>query len=172
MLAAMAVCNLDELPAWAAELLDGARVAHLGLVDDRSRPRVLPVTFAIADGRIWSAVDAKPKRAAGEQLARVRFLRANPLAALTVDHYRDDWTQLAWVQILGSVEIVLVGDAPIALAALIAKYEPYRRSAPPGPLLALTPERCLHWRATRSPARTGTESRLAGGASRQVQRGS
>lgn len=168
----MTVRNLVELPAWAAELLDDARVAHLGLVDDRSRPRVLPVTFAIAGGRIWSAVDAKPKRVVGEKLARLRYLRANPLAALTVDRYRDDWTQLAWVQVLGSVEIVQVGEAPTALAALTAKYEPYRRSPAPGPLLALTPERCLHWRATRSPARTGTESRLAGGASGQVQRGS
>ena len=163
---------LDELPAWAAELLLRARVAHLGLVDDTGRPRVLPVTFAVADRRIWSAVDDTPKRAAGERLARVRYLRANPFAAVTVDRYSDDWTQLAWVQILGSVEIVAVVDAPPAVAALVSKYEPYRGSPPPGPLLALTPERCLHGRATRSPARTGTDSRLARGASGQVQRGS
>ncbi len=143
----MTACNLAQLPAWAAQLLQAARVGHLGLLDDRGRPRVLPVTFAVAQGRIWSAVDEKPKRAAGEDLARVRFLRANPLAALTVDRYADDWAQLAWVQILGSVEIVQPNQAQAALAGLIAKYEPYRRSLPPGPLLALEPERCLHWRA-------------------------
>jgi hypothetical protein len=36
---------------------------------------------------------------------------------------------------------------PEALAALGAKYEPYRRRPPGGPLLELTPERALHWRA-------------------------
>jgi PPOX class probable F420-dependent enzyme len=143
----MMACNLALLPGWSTQLLHDARVAHLGLLDDRGRPRVLPVTFAVAQGRIWSAVDEKPKRVAGEGLARIRFLRTNPLAALTVDRYADDWEQLAWVQILGSIEIVQPNQAPAALAGLIAKYEPYRRSPPPGPLLALAPERCLHWRA-------------------------
>ncbi len=149
----MAPCNLAELPAWSAQLLDTARVAHLGLLDDRRRPRVLPVTFAVAEDRIWSAVDDKPKRVAGEELARVRFLRANPLAALTVDRYADDWADLAWVQILGTVEILQASRAPAALAGLIAKYEPYRRLPPSGPLLALKPERCLYWRATRGDER-------------------
>lgn len=39
------------------------------------------------------------------------------------------------------------------LASLVAKYAPYRESRPPGPLLALEPERCLFWRA--SDARPG-----------------
>ncbi len=145
----MAACNLAELPAWSAQLLDTARVAHLGLLDDRRRPRVLPVTFALAGGRIWSAVDHKPKRVAGEELARVRFLRTNPFAALTVDRYAEDWTHLAWVQILGTVEILQPSQAPAALAGLVAKYEPYRQLPPSGPLLALKPERCLFWRATQ-----------------------
>jgi hypothetical protein len=33
------------------------------------------------------------------------------------------------------------------MAALVAKYEPYRDDPPPGPLLVLLPERALHWRA-------------------------
>jgi PPOX class probable F420-dependent enzyme len=143
----MATCNLDELPAWAADLLGSARVAHLGLLDDRDRPRVQPITFVLAQRRIWSAVDDKRKRARGEDLARVRFLRRNPHASLTVDRYSDDWTQLAWVQVLATVEIVQTADAPAALAGLVAKYEPYRESAPAGPLLALDPQRCLYWRA-------------------------
>src|ERR1700747_592257 len=42
--------TLDELPGWARTLLAEARVGHLGLIDGQGRPRVLPVTFAIADG--------------------------------------------------------------------------------------------------------------------------
>jgi PPOX class probable F420-dependent enzyme len=126
-------------------LLETARVGRLGLLDEEGAPRVLPVTFAMAEGRIWSAVDRKPKRA-GEP-ARLRFLRRDPRAALTVDQYSDDWEQLAWVQVLGEVEIVEAGEGAAGLDALREKYEPYREEAPPGPLLALEPRRYLWWRA-------------------------
>jgi PPOX class probable F420-dependent enzyme len=133
------------LVAWANELLESARVARLGLLDLEGAPRVLPVTFAVADGRIWSAIDQKPKRA-GEP-ARLRFLRRDARAALTVDRYSDDWEQLAWVQVLGRISIIEVADGQAGLAALSVKYEPYREEAPPGPLLAMDPRRYLSWRA-------------------------
>jgi PPOX class probable F420-dependent enzyme len=134
-----------ELAAWANELLETARVGRLGLLDLEGAPRVLPVTFAVAEGRIWSAIDRKPKRSA--EPARLRFLRHDPRAALTVDRYSDDWEELAWVQVLGRVEIVDTTDGAAGLGALSEKYEPYREQAPPGPLLALRPERYLWWRA-------------------------
>jgi PPOX class probable F420-dependent enzyme len=126
-------------------LLESERVARLGFLDEEGAPRVLPVTFAVAEGRIWSAIDQKPKRTA--ELARVRFLRRDPRAALTVDRYSDDWEKLAWVQVLGRVSIVEVGDGGAGLEALRAKYEQYRDDMPPGPLLALEPKRYLWWRA-------------------------
>jgi PPOX class probable F420-dependent enzyme len=134
-----------ELVAWANNLLDTARVGRLGLLDEDGAPRVLPVTFAAAAGRIWSAIDRKPKRAA--EPARLRFLRRDPRAALTVDRYSDDWDELAWVQVLGRVEIVEAANGPAGMEALSQKYEPYGAEAPPGPLLALEPERYLWWRA-------------------------
>jgi PPOX class probable F420-dependent enzyme len=124
-------------------MLDSARVARLGLVDDHDRPRVLPVTFAVHEGTLYSAIDQKPKRT--PEPARVRYLRRRPEAALTVDHYEDNWTRLAWVQLLGRVEVV--ADETAGLDALVAKYEQYRAEPPPGPLLKLVPERALHWRA-------------------------
>jgi PPOX class probable F420-dependent enzyme len=147
MVAAMGGFNPAELPAWGAELLERSRVGHLGLLDEEGRPRVLPVTFALAQGRIWSAVDEKPKRVPARRLARVRFLRRDPRAALTVDRYSEDWRELEWVQVLGAVRIVEVHDEPAGLASLVAKYGPYRDSSPPGPLLALDPVRFLFWRA-------------------------
>jgi PPOX class probable F420-dependent enzyme len=139
------VKTLVELPLWARELVYGAPVGRLGFVDDEGRPRVLPVTYAIRHGAIWSAVDRKPKRP-GEP-ARVRYLRRRPDAALTIDFYSDDWGELAWVQILGRVALITVAEAPDAVAALVAKYESYAYEAPPGPLLRLEPERILCWRA-------------------------
>jgi PPOX class probable F420-dependent enzyme len=137
--------TLEELPLWARELVYSASVGRLGYLDDEERPRVLPVTYAVLDGALWSAVDRKPKRS-GEP-ARVRYLRCRPDAALTIDDYSDDWTRLAWVQILGQVAVVTIAEAPDAVAALVAKYEPYADEPPPGPLLRLQPERILCWRA-------------------------
>jgi PPOX class probable F420-dependent enzyme len=139
--------------AWANELLEEARVARLGMLDLEGAPRVLPVTFAMAEGRIWSAIDQKPKRA-GEP-ARLRFLRREPRAALTVDRYSDDWDELAWVQVLGRVSILQLDDGRVGLEALSAKYEQYREEPPPGPVLALHPERYLWWRAAGPEARGG-----------------
>jgi PPOX class probable F420-dependent enzyme len=136
-----------QLPRWATSLLATARVAHLGLLDDDDDLRVLPITFALHGGAVWSAVDAKPKRRPGAELARVRFLRRRPRAALTVDRYDDDWSELAWVQLLGLVEVLEASQAPDALDALVDKYPSYADRRPDGPLLRLAPERALHWRA-------------------------
>jgi PPOX class probable F420-dependent enzyme len=138
---------LDELPDWARALLEQGRVAHLGLRDADGAPRVLPVTYAAWAGALWSAVDDKPKRRPGEELARVRWLRADPRAALTVDRYAEDWTRLAWVQVLGDVAVLDVAQHPDALRALAARYAPYREREPRGPLLRLAPRRVLYWRA-------------------------
>lgn len=136
----------DLYSDWERELLRAARVARLGLLDEDGAPRVLPVTFALAGGRIWSAIDRKPKRS-GAEPARLRFLRRRPRVALTVDRYDDDWSRLAWVQVLGAASIHDAGAEPEAMAALAAKYAPYRDQAPPGPLIAIEPERVLSWRA-------------------------
>jgi PPOX class probable F420-dependent enzyme len=146
MLGRMEAKTLEELPLWAKELVYSSNVGRLGHLDEDDRPRVLPVTYAVHDGAIWSAVDRKPKRP-GEP-ARVRYLRRRPEAAMTVDHYDDDWAKLAWVQILGRVDLKTVEEAPRAVAALADKYEAYAYEPPPGPLLRLAPTRILCWRAS------------------------
>jgi hypothetical protein len=116
------------------------------------------VTFALWDGALWSAIDRKPKR---REPARIRYLARRPDASLTVDRYAEDWADLAWVQVLGRVEILALkgGDSETppdersnravegALAALSDKYPQYRDEPPPGPLLRLDPRRTLCWRA-------------------------
>ena len=138
--------KIEALPEYARELLETGRVGRLGLLDGVGHPRVLPVTFALHEGALWSAVDHKPKRA-DRELARVRWLRRRPEAALTVDLYDNDWSRLRWVQVLGAVEVVDVAAAEHALDALVAKYPQYRDQRPAGPLLRLTPKRVLHWSA-------------------------
>jgi PPOX class probable F420-dependent enzyme len=136
---------LAGLPGYARELLANGRVGHLGLLDDGGRPRVLPVTYAVADAALWSAIDWKRKER--EEPARVRWLRGRPEAALTVDFYDDDWSRLAWVQVLGQVAVLDAADAASGMAALTEKYPQYAERPPAGPVLRLTPERALHWSA-------------------------
>jgi PPOX class probable F420-dependent enzyme len=136
--------RFDEMPAWAAALLERERVGRLGLLDDGGRPRVLPVTYALAAGALWSAVDDKPKTGVP---ARVRYLRRRPQAALTADRYDDDWSRLAWVQVLGDVAVLGLAESGEGLDALTAKYEQYRATRPPGPFLRLVPERVVCWSA-------------------------
>jgi PPOX class probable F420-dependent enzyme len=142
-----AAASLETLPGWARELLDSEKVGHLGLIDDEGSPRVLPVTFAVVGGDVCSAVDDKPKRDPGAELARVRWLRARPRSTLAVDRYSEDWEELAWVQVIGATAILDLEGQERALEALSARYPPYRERRPPGPLLRLTPERCVCWRA-------------------------
>ena len=150
-LATLQAVTLETLPPWARELLATERVARLAYVDDRDRPRVLPVTFAVEGGAVWSAIDEKPKRT--RHPARLRHLSRRPEVALLVDVYDDDWSRLAWVQLMGAVEIVDASNARDALTALAAKYTQYADRTPPGPLLRLGVERALQWRATGSPRR-------------------
>jgi PPOX class probable F420-dependent enzyme len=137
--------SVAKLPTWARGLIESSRVGRLGIVDGDGAPRVLPVTYALSGETLVSAIDHKRKDLAPERLARVRWLRARPRAALTVDHYEDDWSRLAWVQVLGSVAIL--DDAPSAIAALTERYAQYREHPPAGPVLELAPDRIVWWRA-------------------------
>jgi PPOX class probable F420-dependent enzyme len=135
-----------QLPVWGRDLLADARRAHLAFLDENDRPRVLPITFALAGGAVWSAIDSKPKRTA--EPARVHLLRRRPEAALCVDCYDDDWSRLGWVQLLGRVDVLDAAAGVPGLDALISKYPQYREQPPPGPLLRLTVQRALSWRAS------------------------
>ena len=122
-------------------------MARLALIDDSGFPRALPVVFAISGTAFVSAVDHKPKRRPGAELARVRWARERRRGALTVDHYEEDWSQLAWVQALGTIDVLSAAEAPGAIASLTSKYPQYREQPPGGPVLVLTPRRMLWWRA-------------------------
>jgi PPOX class probable F420-dependent enzyme len=138
------VHQLSDLPEWANRLVDETPVAHLGLLDEDGHPRVQPITFARIEHTLVSAIDdAKPKRRTPARIAR---LQRDPRATVTIDRYDDDWTKLAWVQVLARTTITDVHAA--ALQALQARYPAYRDQPPPGPLLTFTPVRVLCWTPT------------------------
>ena len=137
------VRQLSDLPGWALALLDETFVGHLGLLDEGGHPRVQPITFARLGDVLVSAIDDKPKRTTPARIAR---LRSDPRATVTIDRYDDDWSRLAWVQVLAEASIVDLHAE--ALAALQRRYPVYRETPPQGPLVNFRPVRILCWRAS------------------------
>lgn len=102
-------------------------VARLATVGPDGGPHLVPIVFARAGGRLWSAIDGKPK--AGGEPARVRNVRANPRVSLLLDEYTPDWRALWWVRVDATARVVQGrtddADVTAAVAALRAKYPQY-----------------------------------------------
>jgi PPOX class probable F420-dependent enzyme len=119
-------------------------VARLATVDPDGRPHLVPITFALREDTLYSAVDAKPKRS--RTLRRIENARRRPDVTVLVDHYDDDWTRLWWVRLRGRARVLDGGDEAVrALALLTAKYEQYREVAPGLPVLAIEIEEWHGW---------------------------
>jgi PPOX class probable F420-dependent enzyme len=137
------------MPSWprttAEERLAAARVGRLATVTADGRPHVVAVCFVLHEGRLYTAVDAKPK--ATRALRRLENVRATGRASLLVDHYEEDWSRLWWVRVDGAAEVV---ESGAAIDALAAKYEQYRAARPSGPASAIPPERWRSWVASET----------------------
>jgi PPOX class probable F420-dependent enzyme len=120
-----------------------ARVARLATVGRDGAPHLVPITFALVDDVIYSAVDAKPKRHI--RLQRLANIAHEPRVSVLVDRYDDDWAALWWVRADGVA--VVLPSAPSALAALTGKYPQYRSTPPPGPFLEIGVHRWSAWSA-------------------------
>jgi PPOX class probable F420-dependent enzyme len=127
-----------------------ARVARLATVDEAGRPHLVPVVFALVGSRIYTAVDAKPKR--HKALRRLANIRANPRVALLVDQYDEDWAALWWVRADGVAEILADSAGRSGIDALVARYAQYRKTPPPGPVIAIDVD---HWSAWSAADLTG-----------------
>ena len=140
--------SVPPLSESQARFLSDARVARLATADAEGQPQVIPVCFAFDGETIYIALDRKPKSVEFTRLRRVRNILANPQAALVVDHYEEDWTQLRYVLVSCSAEM-LSGDedeAAVAVALLRNKYAQYRRMDLDGnPVIKLTPKRFTAW---------------------------
>jgi PPOX class probable F420-dependent enzyme len=128
----------------ARERLASVPVVHLATTDEEGRPHIVVTTFAVDGDRLYTAVDAKPKRT--RDLKRLRNIHANPHVAVLADHYDDDWSRLWWVRADATAEILQDPDAmarPIAL--LRERYRQYRETPPEGPVIAISVERWTGW---------------------------
>jgi PPOX class probable F420-dependent enzyme len=125
-------------------------VGRLATADAHGCPLVVPVCFCFDGNTVYSAIDAKPKRATGRALRRVRNIEENPQVSLVVDEYDEDWTRLRYVIVLGRAALLTEGPGYAdAVDLLVAKYPQYRvlgLDRVSGLVIAITPARILSWR--------------------------
>ena len=126
-----------------------ARVARLATVSGDGQPHVVPACFAVADNVIYTAVDAKPKKST--RLRRTANVEATGVAALLVDWYDEDWSQLWWVRVDASARVVRDdAERTHALTALERKYSQYAEMPPEGDVIALDIRHWSSWTASQS----------------------
>jgi PPOX class probable F420-dependent enzyme len=115
------------LPPLVRTFLEQQRVGHLATVSRGGEPHVVPVCYVVADDTIYTPIDEKPKQP-GRTLRRVRNIEETGRAALVVDRYDEDWTQLGWVLLRGRAELLAPGSPEQARAVelLRQRYPQYR----------------------------------------------
>lgn len=123
-----------------------ARVARLATADRHGRPHLVPVVFAVEGDRVYTVVDAKPKRTTA--LRRLANVRENPAVALLVDHYEDDdWDALWWVRADGRGRVLDPADAEAVRAVELLRRR-YSGQRAAGEALAVDVERWSGWAAS------------------------
>lgn len=120
--------------------MDEARRAVLATIGADGVPRPVPITFALRDGDIVSAIDHKPK--SGRVPARLANIAARAAVSVLFDRYDDDWEALGWVMVRGRARIEPPGTANEVLRA---RYPQYAAHPPAGAVIAITPERISWW---------------------------
>lgn len=102
-------------------------VARLATADAAGQPHVIPFCYAFDGAHVYFVVDQKPKRQTGKPLKRIRNMLENPQAAIVIDDYADDWTQLAYVLITGTTALVDDETEYTRMLALLReRYPQYR----------------------------------------------
>ena len=128
-----------------------ARVARLATATAGGVPHNVPLCFWFDGVRFYFAIDEKPKRKSGTAIKRMRNIAENPRVVLLIDHYEEEWSQLAYVMVHGVAHIVQDDkEYMLALRNLRDKYAQYRAMtlAPEkNPLVRIEPERVHAWGA-------------------------
>jgi PPOX class probable F420-dependent enzyme len=123
-------------PEEARRRFAAAPVARLATVGSSGAPHLVPITFAVAGGVIYTAVDTKPKTT--PDLKRLRNIAASPRVAVLADHYSGDWDELWWARADGEA-VILGAPAEVAgpLRLLAGRFPHYAAHPPAGPVFAI-----------------------------------
>jgi PPOX class probable F420-dependent enzyme len=130
-----------------ARFIRSARVARLATADKSGQPHVIPICFVFDGKHFYSPIDEKPKRTAPAKLKRLGNIRENRQVSLVIDHYAEDWRQLAYVLVFGTARILSGGlKHRNALRSLRRKYPQYRAMVlNQQPMILVTPRKMVSW---------------------------
>lgn len=135
--------RLSQLPTEIYEVVTSARRGVMTTVDPRGRPHAVPVVFAIYGDDIVTPVDQKPKTT--RALGRRKNIEQNPHAALLVDKWSEEWTELAWVMIRGVASVHSAKRSSREVEAIIARYSQYRDTLEGSEIIRIVPQRISWW---------------------------
>lgn len=132
--------TLDE----ARARFEAARVARLATVRRDGAPHIVPIVFALDGDRLAFTVDDKPKRT--PRLRRLENIEFEPRVSILVDHYEEPWSRLWWVRADGRAAVGHdEGASGRATDLLAAKYGPYERRRPRGPVVVVEIDAWRFW---------------------------
>jgi len=119
----------------------------LATANKTGRPQVIPICFVLDGKELYSPIDEKPKKSAPLRLKRIRNIRVNPLVAVVIDRYDENWQRLAYVLITGRAKILMSGARhQRAVRLLRKKYPQYRKMRLEGrPIIRITPKGYRCW---------------------------
>jgi PPOX class probable F420-dependent enzyme len=138
------------------EFIRNHRVARLATSSVEGRPAVVPICYVLDGLNVYTPIDEKPKSIDAGLLKRVRNIRANANVAVVVDDYSENWSELVFILISGTAEIISPGDDASeharAVALLREKYPQYRSMRlDERPIIKIKPARIKRWAAAERP---------------------
>jgi PPOX class probable F420-dependent enzyme len=131
-----------KLTKAVADFVRWERVCRLATVSATGVPHLVPVCHVLADGKVYIG--------AGDDGTKVRNLRANPRATVTVDVYSDHWAGLKGVMLRGTASLIDRGPRfKRARRLLYAKYPQYATEAAlteaDSVVIEVTPDHVFTW---------------------------
>jgi PPOX class probable F420-dependent enzyme len=134
--------NRSKLSKTAAALVERERVCRLTTVSGDGVPHLVPVCHAFAGGKVYIG--------SGDDATKVRNIKANPHATVTVDLYSEYWAELKGVMLQGRAKLIERGPAfQRARRRLYEKYPQYPKEAAISPsdsvVIEITPTHVFTW---------------------------
>ncbi|MDP9237841.1 MAG: TIGR03668 family PPOX class F420-dependent oxidoreductase [Chloroflexota bacterium] len=139
----------------ARRFVESQRVGRLATADERGRPHVVPICFALDGATLYTPIDEKPKAGDYTRLRRLRSIAVNPHVQVLLDLYDDaDWSCLRYVQLRGTARVIDGGEEHTrAIALLRARHEQYvAMKLDARPVIAVDVERVVQWSAAHGSA--------------------
>ncbi|MFW9902765.1 MAG: pyridoxamine 5'-phosphate oxidase family protein [Candidatus Thorarchaeota archaeon] len=110
-----------EISSDAKKFLDEGRVLRIATVDKNGSPHLAPFCYWFQDDVVY--ILTRP------DTITVKNLRKNPKAAIIVDYYDEDWSQLKFCMIKG--KITLIEDREEVLKFHTVRGEKYSQQGDP-----------------------------------------